>query len=145
MSLEENKALARRFFDAYNANDLDAAEAMLAENFLHNNLMLPPGVPPNRTAFKQLGLMFATAFPDHHSTIEDQVAEGNLVATRSTFRGTHQGELMGMPPTGKQVTFSSINIDRIENGKIVEKWEQSDLLGMMQQLGMIPSPEQVPA
>ena len=78
------------------------------------------------------------AFPDGRWTIEGQVAEGDKVATRWSFTGTHQGELMGVAPTGKRVTASGMVIDRIVEGKIVEEWEEWDALGMMQQMGATP-------
>ena len=74
--------------------------------------------------------------------IEDVIAEGDKVAVRFTFRGTHQGELMGIPPTGKQVTISGMDINRIAGGKIAERWAVFDMLGMLQQLGVMPAPEQ---
>ena len=70
--------------------------------------------------------------------IDEQLAEGDLVASRWTGRGTHQGELMGIPPTGKQVTVSGITISRVKNGKVVEEWSNWDTLGMLQQLGVVP-------
>ena len=79
------------------------------------------------------------AFPDLHETVEDIFAEGDKVVTRFTMRGTHQGELMGIPPTGKQVTMTGMTIHRIVSGKIVEDWVVADFLGMMQQLGTIPT------
>lgn len=78
------------------------------------------------------------AFPDGRWTIEDQVAEGDKVVTRFSFTGTHQGEFMGIAPTGKRVTTSGMVIDRIVEGKIVEEREEWDALGMMQQLGAVP-------
>ena len=78
------------------------------------------------------------AFPNVEEIIEDQVAEGDKVATRLTFSGTHSGELMGIPPTGKQVTFTAITIDQLVDGKITERWHLFDTLGMLQQLGVIP-------
>jgi predicted ester cyclase len=86
--------------------------------------------------------MFRTAFPDLHGTIEDQIAEGDKVVMRMTYRGTHQGELMGIPATGKPVTMTFISINRIAEGKIAEGWVNFDALGMMQQLGVIPVPGQ---
>ena len=84
------------------------------------------------------------AFPDFHHTVEDLVAEGDKVVPRLTLRGTHQGDFQGLPPTGKQVTFSGINVMRLEDGKIVEHWSIGDTLGMLQQLGAIPAPVQAP-
>ena len=91
---------------------------------------------------KQYIMMYRTAFPDAHYTVEDQIAEGDKVVTRWSGRGTHQGPLMGIPPTGKQGTVTGISIDRFEGGKIVETWTELDALGMMQQLGVIPAPGQ---
>ena len=86
--------------------------------------------------------MFYAAFPDLRGTIEDMVAEGDKVASRLRWRGTHQAELMGIPPTGKQGDFTRIAIHRIEGGKVVEGWVNFDAMGMMQQLGVVPSPGQ---
>ena len=82
--------------------------------------------------------MFLKAFPDLHLTVEDMIAEGDKVVTRFTSRGTQTGAFMGIPPTGKQVTVSSIVIARIADGKIVEEWGLDDQMGMLQQLGVIP-------
>lgn len=86
--------------------------------------------------------MFRTAFPDLYGTIEDLIAEGDKVVTRITYRGTHQGEFMGIPPTGRPVTMTFTGINRIAGGKIAEGWVNFDALGMMQQLGVIPTPGQ---
>jgi predicted ester cyclase len=83
---------------------------------------------------------FIAAFPNIHHSIEDQIAEGDQVASRIVVRGTHKGELMGIPPTGKDIEFNAINIHRIVNGRVAEQWIVSDGLGMMQQLGVIPTP-----
>ena len=85
--------------------------------------------------------MFRTAFPDIHFTVEDQIAEGDNVVNRVTARGTHQGELMGIPPTGKQVTVTGITIDHIVGDKLAESWGILDIWGMMQQLGVAPPAE----
>jgi steroid delta-isomerase-like uncharacterized protein len=82
---------------------------------------------------------YLSAFPDGRITIDEQLAEGDLVASRWTGRGTHQGDLMGIPPTGKQVTVSGITISRVKNGKVVEEWSNWDTLGLLQQLGAVPS------
>ena len=89
--------------------------------------------------------MYRTAFPDMRITIEDQVAEGDKVVTRWTASGTHQGDLMGIDPTGRRATVTGITIDRISGGKVEETWTNFDAMGMMQQLGVIPSPEQAQA
>ena len=86
--------------------------------------------------------MFLTAFPDFHVTLEDVIAEGDKVASRGVWRGTHQGNFMGIPATGKSVAVSYSDIWRFENGKAVENWVQMDMLGLMQQLGVAPAPGQ---
>jgi predicted ester cyclase len=83
--------------------------------------------------------MMRGAFPDGRHTFEDVIAEGDKVVTRGMFSGTHQGEIMGILPTGKQVAFSVIHIDRVIDGKVVEHWGQGDTMGLMQQLGVVPS------
>jgi len=82
--------------------------------------------------------MTCAGLADRQSTVEDQIAEGDKVMTRWTYRGTHKGDLMGIAPTDKQVTVTGICIDRIVGGKIVEEWGEMDNLGMMQQLGVVP-------
>jgi predicted ester cyclase len=96
--------------------------------------------PPDLESFKQFLPMFRTAFPDMSPTVEDMIAEGDKVVDPLTWQGTHQGELMGIPPTGNTVTVTEMHIYRISEGKIVERWGQPDLLGMMQQLGAVPPP-----
>jgi steroid delta-isomerase-like uncharacterized protein len=82
--------------------------------------------------------MFRDAFPDSYFTVEDMVAEGEKVATRKTFHGTHEGEFMGIPPSGRAVSMGLIDIVRISDGRVVEHWSMGDTLGLMQQLGVIP-------
>jgi steroid delta-isomerase-like uncharacterized protein len=139
MPAAENKATSRRFFELYSSGDSDGAGALVAEDVVVHGF---PGLQPGREHYKQIGRMFAQAFPDHQSIVEDQVAEGDRVVTRTTFRGTHLGDLQGIPPTGKQIAFSAIMIDRYENGLIAERWVVSDQLGMLHQLGVIPTPGQ---
>ncbi len=140
MSTEENKALVRRFFEAFNAGDLDGAAAVFAPHAVVHNSGAPD--PLNLEGFRQLAAIFLAAFSDGKHTIEDMTGEGDKMVARITYRGTHTGDLMGIPPTGKQVVVSAMTIDRIANGKIVETWRLFDQLGMMQQLGVIPAPGQ---
>jgi predicted ester cyclase len=135
MSTEDNKAIVRRFFAEYDRGNLDGAAELLTTDFVNHQ---SDNTLQNRVEFKQLGSAFIMAFPNLQETIEDQVAEGDKVATRLTFSGTQSGELMGIPPTGKRVTFTSLTIDRLVDGKIAERWHLFDTLGMMQQLGVIP-------
>ena len=135
---EENKATARRIIEEVwnKGNVAVAGELMTTSNVFHG----PIGMEfKGLESLKSTVTMYRTAFPDVHMTIEDMVAEGDKVAYRYTMRGTHKGELMGIAPTGKQVTFTVIVISRFEGGKEAEVWASEDLLGMMQQLGAIPS------
>ncbi len=137
MSTEVNKALARRAYDAFNQGNLVGFYELLTPDFvLHNASQTIQGLE----GYKQWLSMYLAAFPDARLTVEDMIAEGDLVVVRQTFRGTHTGELMGIPPTGKQVSATGIVITRAANGKAVEQWTNYDDLGLMQQLGMIPVP-----
>ena len=141
MSTEENKALVRRFVDeVQSGGNIDAVDDLCSPEFVNHSA--PPGVPSNCEGVKQVTAMFRRAFPDSYFTVEDMVAEGDKVATRKTFHGTHQGEFMGIPPTGHRVSIGLIDIVRIADGKVVEHWSLGDNLGMMRQLGAIPTPEQ---
>jgi steroid delta-isomerase-like uncharacterized protein len=104
------------------------------------NHTLPSSLPKGIDGNKVFTSMFLRAFPDTRMTVEQQVAEGDNVVTRWTAQGTHKGELMGIPATGKQVTITGITIDRIVAGRIVESWDEFDQFGMMQQLGVVPGP-----
>jgi steroid delta-isomerase-like uncharacterized protein len=104
-----------------------------------------PGEVRGPEGIKQYVGMYRSAYPDTRFTVEDQIAEGDEVVTRWTGRGTHQGELMGTPPTGQEVTVTGIEFDRVSGGNLEETWVNYDALGMMQQLGVIPQPEQTEA
>jgi steroid delta-isomerase-like uncharacterized protein len=141
VSTEENKDLNRRFSEeVLNTGNVAAIDAFVAPDVTIHM----PGQPSvrGREAFKQLAAAYFTAFPDFHETTEDEIAAGDKVARRVTWRGTHRGELMGLPPTGREVTVSGMRIFHIADDKIAEEWAVDDALGMMQQLGMIPVPEQ---
>ncbi len=138
MSLEENKALARRYLDAIDRQDLAALDQVLSPDYRYH---LPGSPEPlDRERHRQFLTTFYAACPDLSHTVEDMIAEGDRVATRATDRGTQRGELMGIPPTGKQFTITGINIVRVAGGRIVEEWVVFDQLGMLQQLGIMPSP-----
>ena len=140
MSTEDNKALVRRFFeDGWNKQNLALVDELLSADYVDHNL--PPGFPPTRDGFKQSASMYWSGFPDGRLTIEDQVAEGDVVVTRWSGRATHTGEFMGIAPTGKQVAVDGITINRVADGKFVETWLQFDRLGLLQQLGAVPAPQ----
>ncbi len=141
MSVEKNRALVRRYIEeVYNKGNVAVIDKVLAPNFVHHNL--PPGVTPDLEDYKQFASMQHTAFPDFRIIIEDMVAEGDKVVVRFIWRGTHKGEFIGIAPTGKQVTVKTICIHRIEGDEIAESWAELDQLGMMQQLGVVPTPGQ---
>lgn len=141
MSGEENKALVRRYIEeVYNKGNVAAIDELLTPDFVHHSL--PPEVGRDRESYKQFASMHRAAFPDFRLKVEDMVAEGDKVVLRFNWSGTHKGEFMGIPPTGKQVTVRAICIHRVEGGKIVEQWAELDSMGMMQQLGVVPPPGQ---
>ena len=141
---EDNKALNRRFVEeVINQGNIEAIDELIDPGVVDH--AAPPGVPTGREGAKQFFAIVRSAFPDLHHTIEDMIAEGDKVVMRSTWSGTHQGEFMGIPATGRRVRVSAIDISRVADGRIVEHWEQSDALGLMQQLGVIPPPEQASA
>ena len=136
MSTEDNKALVRRAFDALNQRNWAAFYELIAPDFvLHDASTTIQGLE----AYKQFISMYYTAFPDLHFIVEDLIAEGDRVVARYTAQGTQQGDLMGIAPTGKQATVTGILISRIANDKAVEQWLNFDALGMLQQLGVVPS------
>jgi steroid delta-isomerase-like uncharacterized protein len=139
---EDNKALARRFYELWENGDLDALGEVVAEDSVDHDPYNPHGQEGLEGAKKTIA-MYREAFPDTRFTIEDQLADGDKVVTRWTATGTHEGELMGMQPTGNRATITGITVDRIENGKIVEGWTNWDTLALMQNIGAIP--EQEPA
>jgi steroid delta-isomerase-like uncharacterized protein len=142
MSTEQNKVLVRQMVEeVFNRGNISLADKFLAPDFVERE-ELPPGVPRGREGVKQLTAMFRSAFPDFKATIDDIIAEGDKVVIRQTWTGTHKGEFMGMPPTGKRMSIGVIDIIRIAEGKFVEHWGQMDSMGMMQQLGAIPAPGQ---
>lgn len=144
MSAEENKALARRFVEEFfNRKNLNIMDELYAPDCVEHSADLP-GPLHGREAVKQFFGSFLAAFPDFHLTLEAEIAEGDTVVQRFTVSGTNKGELMGMPPTGKRATWTGMHIARIVGGKAVEGWGIGDTLGLMQQLGVIPAPEQAP-
>ena len=137
MSTEDNKALVRRFYEEGVHNPALFDELLAPTYVLHL-----PGSPQPISGIehaKQLMAVYTSAFPDLQTTTEDMVAEGDKVAIRNTWRGTHQGAFQGLPPTGKPVTFTGIDIYHIVDGKITEQWAELDALSLMQQLGVMPT------
>ena len=141
---EENKALARRWFEElFNEENLNVADELVAQDHVLHDPVLT-NLPTGPEGDKQIVNIYHGAFPDANITVEDQIAEADEVATRWTGRGTHQGEFMGVDPTDNRVELSGMTINRISEGKIAETWTNYDALGMMQQIGAIPEPGQRP-
>jgi steroid delta-isomerase-like uncharacterized protein len=142
---EENKALASRVpLEAFNQGRLEVVDEVLAPDSV-DHTQLPPGLPPGREGLKALIGALRTAFPDLQITINQQIAEGDRVATYATTSGTMQGDFAGMPASGKRATWEAIHIVRIAGGRVVEHWAVQDQLAMLQQLGFAPTPEAVAA
>ena len=143
MSVEENKAIVLRSYEEIiNTGDFDRAEEVFTSGFVDHEEVPGLAGPPGIEGFKQAFSILRGAFPDLRMDVHDMIAEGDKVVARVTVQGTHQGEFMGMPPTGNRVEVSATDIFRIEGGKIAEHWGNFDNLGMMQQLGAIPPPGQ---
>ena len=138
MSTQENKALVRRIFEeGINQNQPSIFDELIAPSYVNYDFPAPTQGPDG---FKMVIGMFRAAFPDMRVTLEEELAEDDKVITRGYFTGTHKGDFQGIPPTGKQIRVKYIDVWRITNGKMVENWVQMDQLGLMQQLGVIPTP-----
>ena len=147
MTAEENKAIIRRYYEEIDAAAKDERGASVLDEFIASNFLNhdpSPGFTPDLEGLKQAYNHFLAANPDGYHVVEDMIAEGDKVMTRLSAYGTQTGELFGIPPTGKQVSMTAIAIHRVANGKIVEHWSELDNLGMMQQLGVVSSPEGPP-
>ena len=142
MLSETNKTVSRRFFDeVWNKGNLAVLDEIITKDHDNTGPGTLPGLPNGPEGSKQFVTTYRNAFPDVRFTIDDQIAEGDKVVTRWTAHGTHQGELQGIPATGKSTTVTGIAVNRLVNGKIAESWGIFDQFGMLQQLGVIPTPE----
>ncbi len=137
-TIEENKTLVRDFIGAlFSEGDINAVDDYLAQDFVNHD---PPfGVSPDREGMRSAGAMFREVFPDWHSDLHLLVGENDLVVESFTASGTHRGEIMGVTPTGDTIKLQGINIFRIHDGRIIERWGRLDDLGFLQQLGVAPS------
>lgn len=140
---DANKATSRRMFEeVFNAGEFDVLDELVTPAAIEHDSALPEPVT-GPAQLKETIAGYRTAFPDLRIAVEEQVAEGDLVTTRWTARGTHQGDLMGVAPTGKQATVTGVTIDRYEDGRIAEAWTNWDTLGLLQQLGALPTVAQL--
>ncbi len=138
MSVEDNKAMYRRLIEeGFNRGDDAIIDEIMSPDFVEHEPI--PVQASGREGVRQYFAMMRSASPDFHITIENVLGEGDLVAARVTARGTQTGLLMGIPPTGKQVTLEVMDLCRFAGGRMVEHWGVGDNLGMMQQLGVIPA------
>jgi steroid delta-isomerase-like uncharacterized protein len=140
-SSEENKALVRRFYEEIDKGNVDAMDELVSEDYTDHNPPPFPGLASGREGLKQAFKIFWQATPGYHR-IEDQIAEGDKVVTRLTACGKHEGDLPGAPRTGNDLRMTSITIHRIADGKLAEKWAEKDVLGFLQQVGVIRPPRQ---
>ena len=137
MSAEENKAIVRRFWGVWEEGNIDLVDELLAADHINHN-PASPDQPTGAEGVRQVVSMFRSAMPDLKVVIEDMIAEGDKVAVRYTLEGTHEGELFGVPPTGRRLSIKSIAVERVSDGKLREHWRITDTLDMMQQLGVVP-------
>ena len=138
MSTETNKAIVTSFIErVYNQGDINFINEIVSPDFVRHGIggtMHGPQIIKDRVTATR------SAFPDFHITIEDQIAEGDKVVTRQTHNGTHQGEFMGVPPTGEKMETTETSILRIADGKIQETWVSVDMLTLLQQIGAVKLP-----
>ncbi|MBW4579704.1 MAG: ester cyclase [Tildeniella nuda ZEHNDER 1965/U140] len=144
MLTEQNKALVRQFYKAFDDRKMDQALELLAPNFVAH--LAGVAEPLDGEGFKEFGMSFYSAFSHGQHRFDEVIIADDKVVTCGTFTATHLGEFQGLPPTGKQVRLSIMHIDRVADGKIVEHWGQGDALGLMQQLGIVflPGPKLLP-
>jgi steroid delta-isomerase-like uncharacterized protein len=140
MSVEQNKEIVRRYSEEFwGRGDEAVGDEVFADDIVDHSPAIPEQ-PPGREGEKRALAIFRGAFPDLRVTTEDIIAEGDKAVLRWTARGTHRGELSGLPATGKQATLKGIDILRLAEGRIVERWAEYDNLGLLQQLGAVPAP-----
>jgi steroid delta-isomerase-like uncharacterized protein len=140
MAAEENKEIVRRFWEVWEEGNLGLVDEVVGSDYVNHS----PGMsnqPEGPEGIKAVVTMFRAGMPDLRVVIEDIIAEGDKVVMRYRIEGTHEGELFGVPPTGRRVSIESITVERVSGGKIREHWRVTDALDMMQQLGAIPAPE----
>jgi steroid delta-isomerase-like uncharacterized protein len=143
MSIDDNKAVVRRWFDEVvshgNMSSLDAICAQCHPQFAVVRGVVEPA-PQGIPGLKGLVTSLRTAFPDLNAKVDEQIAEGDKVVSRVTMSGTHQGEFMGMPPTGRSFTIAGVSIWEVRGGQLISEWVNWDSMGMMKQLGVVPAP-----
>lgn len=140
MSTEENKnAVIGLIEEVWNNGKMEELSRFVATDVVFHDAPIP-GLPPGIEGVKHIPAFWRSVFPDMHISIEDLITEGDMVVQRFTMHGTQNGNLMGIPPTGKQVTMGGINFFRLADGKIVERWGIADTVSALQQIGVLPAP-----
>ncbi len=140
MNAEANQALVRRWYnDVLSKGQIDLIETLFSPNYTHHEEIVPGGWPRGVTGAQALAHTYRTASADIQYTIEDQFAVGDKVVTRWSANGTHTGDFLGAPGSGRSYTITGISIERVENGKIVETWSNWDLMGLLVQIGLAPA------
>jgi steroid delta-isomerase-like uncharacterized protein len=135
MTIKQNKDIVLHYQEIYNANELDRLTEVLSEDLLTPTMM--PGIPHGLEGAKSAHQIMLAGFRDYQTIIEDLIAEEDKVAARITMTGTHTGEFMGIPPTGKRIIFTGMYMVRIANGKIIEHRGEEDGVSLLQQLGVL--------
>src|SRR6266516_5674440 len=138
MSADDNKELNERWIEAFNDRNWTAEAACRAAGYTAH-MQGAPG-PLDGDGWVEFMSMFVTGFPDAQIAVDGAISERDLVASRWTMTGTHEGDFLGAPATGRQITIRGIDFSRVVDGKIAEHWAQFDGLGVMQQIGAIPTP-----
>jgi steroid delta-isomerase-like uncharacterized protein len=136
----EDKEIVRGFWGVWEHGNIGLIDELLGPDYVNHSPAFP-GQPIGPEGVKAIVTLFRSAMPDLRVVIHDMIAEGGKVAVRYTLEGTHEGELFGLPPTGRRVSVTSISVERVSDGRIREHWRVTDSLDMMQQLGAIPAPE----
>jgi steroid delta-isomerase-like uncharacterized protein len=136
MSAEDNKAIVRRIYDeANNGRDLSVLDEVMAEGVTSNTPF--PESKTGLEGFKQVFAEVHVSFPDYRIEIAEQIAEGDRVVTRYSATGTHEGDFMGVAATGRRIVLTGIDVDRLEDGKVVEHWSEASMLDVAEQLGLV--------
>ncbi len=136
---DANRGVARQFVQAWADNDAAALDRVLSPDFVAHGL--PPGIKGDRDGYTQFMKMHHDGFPDFHVRVDDIVCEGDRVARRITWGGTHKGNYMGHAPSNRKVTMQVISIERIANGRVAEQWACGDMMGLLGQMGALPPPK----
>jgi steroid delta-isomerase-like uncharacterized protein len=141
MATQQNAALVRRMYAALDAGDLAAVPELFDEAWVNHDPSMPP--LSGHAGARQLISLLKTAFPDFHTSVDDVIVEGDLVAARLTHTATHLGPFLGIPATGRTATVTATGIYRVANGRLAENWVVFDALGLLRQLGLVPEPSAV--